>query len=93
MAVSVYVIFKDSKMMLIYELLRIAFGTQKYLSRSYSESEWKDCYSLSEKQGVFGICFSVIDKSLLSTKKCGRLLKVENQTKWVHRPRQVLCQY
>lgn len=48
--------------MLLFELLRIALGTQGTLSRSYSDIEWQDCYNIAEKQRVIGVCFPAIDK-------------------------------
>lgn len=59
--------------MLLFELLSMALGSKKSLSRTYSDKEWWACYEMAEKQGVVGVCFGAID-AVLSTS----LLKGEN---------------
>lgn len=42
---------------LFFELIRIAIGVRKNLSRIPNEREWKSLYKSAKKQSVLGICF------------------------------------
>lgn len=44
-----------------YELLRIAVGRQKCLSKTMSDAEWEALLAEAEKQSLVGICFSAIE--------------------------------
>lgn len=43
------------------DLLLIALGKKKKLSRIYSTEEWQKAYKLAERQGVLAICFGGIE--------------------------------
>ena len=42
---------------LLFELIRIAIGTQTELSGVPTVGDWKRVYSLAEKQSILGVCF------------------------------------
>lgn len=43
---------------LFFELIRVAIGTQKSLSRLPSEAEWEELFEMAVKQSLVGICFT-----------------------------------
>lgn len=45
---------------LFLELIRVAIGTQRSLSRKPNANEWKILYDMAKKQSLVGICFSGI---------------------------------
>lgn len=49
---------------LFFELIRVALGSQKTLSRNPSESEWECLYTMARKHSILGICFAGV-RSLL----------------------------
>ena len=44
-----------------FELLRIAVGRQKCLSKTMSDAEWEALLAEAEKQSLIGVCFSAIE--------------------------------
>ncbi len=44
-------------MELLFELIQVAIGNRKVLSRTPSEEEWQELYHEAEKQALLGICF------------------------------------
>lgn len=42
---------------LFFELIRVSLGTQAFLSRTLTESEWKDLYAMARKHSVVGVCY------------------------------------
>lgn len=47
---------------LFFELVRVALGTRKYLSRFPSAVEWGKLYEIARKQSLVGICFAGVQK-------------------------------
>ncbi len=47
---------------LFYELLRVALGTQKRLSRMPREEEWRQLFAMAEKQCVDGIAYHALER-------------------------------
>lgn len=45
-----------------FELLRVAIGTQKKLSRPPSSEEWKLIFEMAKKQSLVGVCFAGVQK-------------------------------
>lgn len=45
---------------LFYELIRVAIGTQKTLTRLPSEAEWEKLFDMALKQSLVGVCFNGI---------------------------------
>ena len=43
---------------LLFQLLRVAIGTQTNLSRLPAEDEWVKLYRTAEKQSILGVCFA-----------------------------------
>ena len=43
---------------LFFELIRVAIGTQKSLTRLPSEAEWEELFEMAVKQSLVGVCFS-----------------------------------
>ncbi len=52
---------QDSILSLFYELIRVALGNQKQLSKEPNEREWELLFEMSEKQSVGGIAFLALD--------------------------------
>lgn len=51
----------DKEHEFLFELIRIAVGNQKELSAVPSDVEWRQLFSLAQKQTLTGICFSAIE--------------------------------
>lgn len=47
---------------LFFELIQVALGTRICLSRTPSESEWVEFYSMAKKQSLVGVCFAGVQK-------------------------------
>jgi hypothetical protein len=47
---------------LFFELIRVALGKQKCLSRNPSAKEWKRLFKMAERQRLLGICFYGVKK-------------------------------
>lgn len=47
---------------LFFQLIQIAVGTRKELSRRPDLEEWVELYDIAQKQAVVGICFAAIQK-------------------------------
>lgn len=58
----------------LFELLRIAVGRQKCLSKTMSEAEWDALFTEAEKQSLVGICFSAIEALPKEQRPSGILL-------------------
>mgnify|MGYP004447663245 FL=1 len=58
---------------LFFELIRVSIGTQEYLSRTPSSSEWMMLYDIARKQSLLGVCFAGIQRLYKSDKEnhCG----------------------
>ena len=54
---------------LFFELLQVAIGNQKVLSKSPSQEEWRGLFTLAKQQALLGICFAGV-----------KLLKSQQQT-------------
>lgn len=50
---------------LFFELIRVALGKQKCLSRNPSAKEWKRLFKMAERQRLLGICFYGVKKVAL----------------------------
>ena len=42
---------------IFYQLIRVAIGTQKTLSRPPSGEEWEELFEMAVKQSLVGVCF------------------------------------
>lgn len=47
---------------LFLELIRVAIGTQRSLSRIPNAKEWKQIYDIAKKQSIIGICFAGLQR-------------------------------
>lgn len=47
---------------LFFELIHVAIGTQKSLSRLPSSNEWKALYDMAKKQSLVGVCFAALQR-------------------------------
>lgn len=45
-----------------FELIQVAIGTQKCLSRTISAMEWMQLYNLAKKQSLVGVCFAALQR-------------------------------
>ena len=52
----------DNTIKLFFELIKIAVGNQKELSKAPSDDEWSQLLYLAKKQTLIGICFSAIEQ-------------------------------
>ena len=50
-----------TSMTLFYELIQVALGNRTVLSRTPSETEWRDLYKMCQKQSVVGVVFDALD--------------------------------
>ncbi len=51
-----------SSLLLFYELIRFALGTQDRLSKNLASEEWQNIYDLATSQSIVGICYAGIQK-------------------------------
>ena len=49
-------------MTLFYELIQVALGNRTVLSRTPSETEWRDLYKMCQKQSVVGVVFETLER-------------------------------
>lgn len=43
-----------------FEILRVAVGTQDTFSRSFTDEEWRDAFSMAKQQSMVGLCYASI---------------------------------
>ena len=48
--------------MLFFELIQVALVQREVLSHTPSEEEWRQLFSLAEKQAVLGVCFYGVER-------------------------------
>lgn len=51
-----------SVLSLFFELIRVSIDRQERLSKTPNEMEWRQLYTLAEKQALIGVCFSGMQK-------------------------------
>ena len=54
--------FLEQILMLFFELLQIAIGNRRKLSQIPSAEEWRDLYTLAQKQAMVGIAFRGVEQ-------------------------------
>lgn len=47
---------------IFFELIRVAIGAQRSLSRMPNAKEWKQIYDIAKKQSIIGICFAGLQR-------------------------------
>lgn len=48
--------------MLFFELIQVALGKRRVLSRTPSEQEWQELFDMSEKQAIAGVAMAALEK-------------------------------
>ena len=52
----------DTNIGLFFALIRVSIGRQERLSHTPTEMEWRELYTLAEKQALIGVCFTGVQR-------------------------------
>lgn len=69
----------DSNICLFFELIRVSIDRQERLSHTPSEMEWRQLYTLADKQALIGICFRGVQR----LRKLGYDIPTDLYMKWL----------
>lgn len=62
-----------------FELIRVSIGRQERLSHTPTEMEWRQLYTLADKQALIGICFCGVQR----LRKLGYDIPMDLYMKWL----------
>lgn len=68
-----------SMLSLFFALVRVSIGRQERLSHTPSEMEWRQLYTLADKQALIGICFCGVQR----LRKLGHDIPTDLYMKWL----------